>query len=147
MAEGSFDTSQPSPCESANEELLVAADGEKLSPLGCGDLSEIGDAEANEDGGVDTYNDPDVAVDAMEADLLVLAGPWRGVTSDDAEADDDDASPSSAPQDARTLFSTLTVSSRNISESWSRYPGHPLDTRMHCVHSGWRLSHWRLRSQ
>ena len=120
--------------------LHVATNGEELPPLACGELGETGDAGAYEDVGVDTYNDPEVAEDAMEDDLLTLAGPCRAVASVDDEADDD-AFPSSPPQEARTLFSTFTVSSRNISESWSRYPGHTLDTRMHCVHSGWRLSH------
>lgn len=105
-----------------------------------GEVGETGDLEACEGEGVDTCNDPDVAEDAMEEDLLVLAGPCRTARSADDEADDE-AFPSSPPQEARTLFSTFTVSSRNISDSWSRYPGHTLDTRMHCVHSGWRLSH------
>lgn len=53
---------------------------------------------------------------------------------------------SSSPHEARTLFSTLTVSSRNISESWSRYPGHALESRAHCVHSGCLLSHCKASS-
>jgi hypothetical protein len=36
---------------------------------------------------------------------------------------------------------TLVLSSRNINDSWSRYPGHCLRTRMHCVHCGCTLSH------
>ena len=96
--------------------MLVATDGEELPPLARGELGEIGDAEVYEGDRVDTYKDPDVAEDDIEEDLLILAGPCRTGTSVDEEADDD-ALPSSHPQEARTFFSTFTVSSRNISES------------------------------
>lgn len=58
----------------------------------------------------------------------------------DVDADDDEDD-SFCPHDARTLFSTLTVSSRNINDNWSLYPGQALDNRTHCVHSGCLLSH------
>lgn len=146
MARGSSDESQPSNFNRVVARLLVVADGEDLPPLTRGELGDVGEAEANEGDGVDAYNDPDVAEDAIEDDLLVFARPFRTEASVDEEADDD-ATPSSHPQEARTFFSTFTVSSRNISESWSRYPGHTFDTRIHCVHSGCRLSHFirRLR--
>lgn len=57
------------------------------------------------------------------------------------QAEDDDVGDSFKPHEARTRFSTFTVSSRNISESWSLYPGQALESRRHCVHSGCRLSH------
>lgn len=41
---------------------------------------------------------------------------------------------------------TLLLSSRNIKESWSRYPGHFFATRMHCEHSGLFLSHYAILS-
>lgn len=72
---GRFDRSRSRPCERAVAELLVATSGEVLPPLARGELGEIGDAVACEEVGVDIYNDPEVAEDAMEEDLLVLAGP------------------------------------------------------------------------
>lgn len=72
---GSFDRSRSRACERVVAELLVATSGEVLPPLACGELGEIGDAVACEDVGVDIYNDPEVTEDAMEDDLLFLAGP------------------------------------------------------------------------
>ena len=48
---------------------------------------------------------------------------------------------SGVPHCACAFWITLVLSSRNISDSWSLYPGHFLPTRMHWEHSGRTLSH------
>lgn len=48
---------------------------------------------------------------------------------------------SPTPHCACAFCITLLLSSRNMRDSWSRYPGHLLPTRMHCEHSGFTLSH------
>lgn len=45
------------------------------------------------------------------------------------------------PHCACAFCITLLDSSRNIKDSWSRYPGHFLPIRIHCEHSGFTLSH------
>ena len=66
---------------------------------------------------------------------------------EDATGDEVDDSPDSdssvTPHWACAFWMTLVLSSRNINDSWSRYPGHGLRTRTHCVHCGWTLSHCR----
>ena len=59
------------------------------------------------------------------------------------EVDDSpDSDGSATPHWACAFCMTLVLSSRNINDSWSRYPGHVLRTRTHCVHCGWALSHY-----
>lgn len=73
--------------------------------------------DKTEAGGVGIDDAPDLAVGAIDADLLVLAGAlWEALLEVIVEVDEADAA-SLMPQDARTLFSTLTVSSLNIKES------------------------------
>lgn len=98
------------------------------------DLVDIGDVDAVEAGGVGNDDGLRFFVGAAEFDLLPLAG------ADCVEVEED-GDVSFNPQEARTLFSTLTVSSRNINDNWSLYPGHAFDNRTHCVHSGCLLSH------
>jgi hypothetical protein len=54
--------------------------------------------------------------------------------------DEPDDSPisedSPTPHWACAFCMTLVLSSRNIKDSWSRYPGHCFRTRTHCVHWG-----------
>lgn len=57
---------------------------------------------------------------------------WSTVSSGES---DPVASPSS------NFLRTLTVSSLNKRDSWSRYPGHFLPARTHCEHSGSCLLH------
>lgn len=61
----------------------------------------------------------------------------EGDPDDDEELSDDPVN----PHCACALCMTLTFSSRNMSDSWSRYPGHCFPARTHCEHSGRTLSH------
>lgn len=77
------------------------------------DRVDIGDVDTTEAGGVGIDDGLRFFVDAAETlDLPALAGAACGEV---LEGDDGDVSFN--PQEARTLFSTLTVSSRNINDS------------------------------
>lgn len=104
------------------------------------DLCDIGDVDSMEAGGVGIDNDSDRLVDAAGMIDLEGLGATLLLWPEAVDAIDE----SFWPHEARTLFSTLTVSSRNIKDSWSRYPGQALDSRTHCVHSGCLLSHYSL---
>lgn len=73
--------------------------------------------------------------DAVDVDVGEVAEEDEDV---DGVGEDPDPSPcsdvSGTPHCWCALFMTLLLSSRNINESWSRYPGHGLPTRMHCAH-------------
>lgn len=99
-------------------------------------LIRIGDEDSLEGGGVGIDADSDRLLDVLGVgDCVVLA-----VVFEDPGVDAVDDS--FCPHEARTRFSTLTVSSRNINDNWSLYPGQALDNRTHCVHSGCLLSHY-----
>lgn len=98
-------------------------------------FNAIGDVDSMEAGGVGI----DAASDWLGLDVVDFVGFVVVLEDPDADADEDDDS--LCPHEARTLFSTLTVSSRNINDNWSLYPGQALDNRTHCVHSGCLLSH------
>lgn len=98
-------------------------------------FADNGDVDSMEAGGVGIDPVSDGLVDAPGVGDLV------GLASVFWPADDDEGDDSFCPHEARTLFSTLTVSSRNIRDNWSLYPGQALDSRTHCVHSGCLLSH------
>lgn len=83
-------------------------------------LVDVGDVDAMEQGGVGIDDGlrflvVDVAEPFDDRPALVGAGCVEGL--EEEEEDDDEVSFS--PHEARTLFSTLTVSSRNIKDSWS----------------------------
>lgn len=102
-------------------------------------LVDFGDVDETDSGGVgiDTGSAP-LDDPAGLTDFVLLRGTiWE--VSEEVDAADEE---SLKPHEARTLFSTLTVSSLNINDSWSLYPGHALDNRTHCVHSGCLLSHY-----
>lgn len=82
------------------------------------DLVEMGDVEAVDAGGVGIDEGLRRFVEEAEAVDLPprAAAAWGG----GLEEEDDDGEASVIPHEARTLFSTLTVSSRNINDSWSR---------------------------
>src|SRR5690348_8190868 len=74
-----------------------------------------------------------VAVSDTNDRLLVEDG---GVDVGEEAADSPNSDNSATPHWACAFCMTLVLSSRNINESWSRYPGHCLRTRTHCVHCG-----------
>lgn len=81
------------------------------------DCVDIGDVDAVEAGGVGIDDGLRFFVNVAEPlDLPALAGAAFEEVLEEEEDDDD---VSFSPQEARTLFSTLTVSSRNINDSWS----------------------------
>lgn len=84
-----------------------------------------------------------VGINAVSDRLLdaLGEGDFVGLVVALVDPDVDAADDSFCPHEARTRFSTLTVSSLNIKDNWSLYPGQALDKRTHCVHSGCLLSH------
>lgn len=96
--------------------------GERLSLILGSDWVDIGDDENNEAGGVGIDAALVFAFDGMDADLLVtltaaLREALREALLGAMDEVDEDEDVSLMPQDARTLFSTLTVSSLNIKDS------------------------------
>lgn len=86
-------------------------------------LVDAGDVDAMEQGGVGIddglrFLAVDVAEPFDDRPALVGAGCEEGLEEEEEEEEDDDEV-SFSPHEARTLFSTLTVSSRNIKDSWS----------------------------
>lgn len=83
------------------------------------DLVDIGDVDAVEAGGVGIDDELRFFVDVVEAlDLPALAGAaCEGLLLLLEEEEEEEEDVSFSPQDARTRFSTLTVSSRNINDS------------------------------
>lgn len=96
---------------------------------------DVGEVDSMEAGGVGIDADSDVLLDVLGV------GDFAGLAVDFEDPGVDVVDDSVCPHEARTLFSTLTVSSRNIKDNWSLYPGQALDNRTHCVHSGCLLSH------
>lgn len=82
------------------------------------DLIDIGDADAVEAGGVGIDDGLRLFVGATEAFDLPPLG-WADCVGALEEEEGVEEEVSFNPQEARTLFSTLTVSSRNINDSWS----------------------------
>lgn len=79
------------------------------------DCVDIGDVDAIEAGGVGIDDGLRFLADVAEPlDLPALPGAACEEVLEEEEGD-----VSFSPQEARTLFSTLTVSSRNINDNWS----------------------------
>lgn len=78
------------------------------------DLIDLGDAEVTDSGGVGIDAGSDVLDDAAGLGDFAFRREvaWEALDDDDAAEDD-----SFKPHEARTLFSTLTVSSLNINDS------------------------------
>lgn len=84
------------------------------------DLVDIGEVDAVDAGGVGIDGELRLFVDAVEATglpALAAAACVGGLLPLLEEEEEEDVSFN--PQEARTRFSTLTVSSRNINDSWS----------------------------
>lgn len=78
------------------------------------DLADLGDVEANDSGGVGMDAGSDALDDAAGLGDFAFRREARWEASEDDDAAEDD---SFSPQEARTLFSTLTVSSLNINDN------------------------------
>lgn len=89
--------------------------GERLSYRVREDLVDFGDVDSMDAGGVGIDADSDLRDDA--AGLVAFAVLLEAFCEPQEEDDDPCDDESFSPHEARTLFSTLTVSSLNISES------------------------------